>query len=63
MRFTEIRLDETIIQRDKNSIDHRSRRYYNFKIIMLCQISVGKTSLLRRFIDDEFTKVYNMSRI
>lgn len=56
MSNEEVRLDESINKR--HSIDNQSRTYYNFKVIMLGEISVGKTSLLKRFIDKEFTKEY-----
>ena len=41
-----------------NSLD-KTKISYNFKIILLGDISVGKTSLLRKFIDNQFLDNYN----
>lgn len=41
-----------------NSGGNENRVVYQYKVILLGDISVGKTSILRRFIEDEFTSEY-----
>lgn len=41
-----------------NQSGSQNRVVYQYKVILLGDISVGKTSILRRFIEDEFTSEY-----
>lgn len=45
-----LKLDETLNNKDEDK--------YQFKVILLGDIAVGKTSILKRFIDDCFEKEY-----
>lgn len=43
---------------NKSNITYMDRVVYRFKVILLGDIAVGKTSILSRFVDDKYTSEY-----
>lgn len=58
VEFRRSELSESRYTMDNNNSTIMDRIVYRFKVILLGDIAVGKTSILSRFVEDKFTSEY-----